>query len=239
MLELVGTTATVLLGTTATVAVGHAVLGIDHSVPFVVLARARGWTLRRTVTITALCGVGHVASSVVIGALGVAAGLTLDSLVWVEGVRGELAAALLIGFGLAYAAWAGWQRLRGRTHSHLHTHADGTVHSHPHDHHGEHAHPHGARPGLTGWTLFVIFVLGPCEPLIPLMVVPAMAKAWTLLAAVVAVFGILTISAMVGAVVLGYRGLGLVAIRRLERHADVLAGLVIAASGAAVLVLGV
>ena len=239
MLELIGTTATVLLGTTATLAVAHALLGIDHSLPFVVLARARGWTLRRTVTITALCGAGHVASSVMIGALGVAAGLTLDSLVWVEGVRGELAAALLIGFGLVYAAWANWRRIRSRTHTHLHAHADGTVHSHPHDHHGEHAHPHGTGPGLTTWTLFVIFVLGPCEPLIPLMVVPAMAKAWALLAAVVTVFGILTIGAMVGAVIVGYRGLGRVATRRLERHADVLAGLVIAASGAAVLVLGV
>ena len=227
MLELVGNAEIVLLGTTATLAVGHTLLGIDHSLPFIVLGRSRSWTLRHTVAITALCGVGHVASSVVIGLVGVAVGLTLDSLVWFESIRGELAAVLLIGFGLIYTAWAGWQRLRNRAHSHSQTLADGTVHS------------HGAGPGLTTLTLFIIFVLGPCESLIPLMVVPAMTRSWTLLAAVVTIFGILTISTMVGAVIVGYRGLGLVTIRRLECHADVLAGLVIAASGAAVLVLGV
>ena len=121
----------------------------------------------------------------------------------------------------------------------MHTHADGTVHSHSHDYHGEHVHSHGAGLGLTTLALFVIFVLGLCEPLIPLMVVPAITRAWTLLAAVITIFSILTISTMVGAVIVGYRGLGLVTIRRLECHADVLAGLVIAASGAAVLVLGV
>ena len=76
MLELVGTAEIVLLGTTATLAVGHTLLGIDHSLPFIVLGRAKGWTLRHTVAITALCGVGHVASSVVIGTPGVAVGLT-------------------------------------------------------------------------------------------------------------------------------------------------------------------
>ena len=240
MFESLEATTSVLLGTTATVAVVHTILGIDHSLPFVVLARARGWTLGRTVAITALCGAGHVASSVVIGAFGAAIGATFDSLVWIESARAELAAALLIGFGLAYAAWAGWRSLRGATHSHLHAHADGTVHDHPHDHHGEHMHPHlvGVGAGLTPWALFVIFVLGPCEPLIPLMVVPAMSQSWTVVAAVVGVFGVLTVGTMVATVILGYRGLDLIGSLPIARYANLLAGLVVAASGAAVLFLG-
>ena len=237
MLESLEATSSALLGTTATVAVVHTVLGIDHSLPFVVLARARGWTLKHTAAITALCGAGHVASSVLIGAFGAAIGATFDSLVWIESARAELAAALLIGFGLAYAAWAGWRSLRGVTHSHLHTHADGTVHNHSHDHHGEHMHPQLVGASLTPWALFVIFVFGPCEPLIPLMVVPAMSQSWTLVAAVVGVFGALTIGTMVAAVILGYRGLHLADSLQIARHADVLAGLVVAASGAAVLFL--
>ena len=238
MLEQFHDGTSVLVGTTAVVAIVHALLGIDHSLPFIVLGRSRRWPLRRTIAVTVICGVGHVASSVVIGAVGAAAGVTLDLLAWVESARGEVAAALLIGFGLAYAAWAMSHRLRGVTHSHVHAHADGTVHEHPHAHHGEHLHPHMTGSSITPWALFVIFILGPCEPLIPLMVVPAMSGSWVGLAGVVGVFGVLTIATMAATVAVGYRGLSAVPSRRLAPYADVVAGLVVAASGATVLFLG-
>ena len=212
-------TTTLLLGTTATLAIVHTLLGIDHSLPFVALGRARGWTLRRTLLVTALCGAGHVASSVVIGAVGVGLGIATDALLWLESTRGELAAALLIGFGLAYAAWASWRRFGGRDGVHL----------------------HGAAVGpdrVTPWALFIVFVLGPCEPLIPLMVVPGMARDWLAVGAVVGVFGLLTVASMLLAVAAAWRGVELLGTGRIGRHADVAAGLVVAASGAAVLFLG-
>jgi len=238
MFQLLENATSVLLGTTATVAVAHALLGIDHSIPFIVLGRSRQWSLGRTIVVTIVCGIGHVASSVAIGGLGAAAGVTLDSLMWVESARGQVAATLLIGFGLAYAAWAVWRLLRGVTHSHPHVHADGTVHNHLHAHEGEHLHPHGMRRNLTPWALFIIFLFGPCEPLIPLMVVPAMSGAWAVLAAVVAIFGILTVVTMSVTVAIGYRLCPAVPRPGLTRAADLVAGLVVAASGAAVLFLG-
>lgn len=239
MFETIDHTTSVLLGTTATLAVVHTLLGVDHSLPFVALGRARGWTLTRTVAITALCGAGHVASSVLIGGMGALLGFTLDSMLWLESARGELAATLLIGFGLTYAAWALWRTFRRSTHSHLHVHADGTVHEHLHRHVGAHAHPHLEGRSLTPWVLFVIFIFGPCEPLIPLMVVPAVAGSWSGVGAVVGVFGLLTIGTMVATVVVGHRGLDLVGRLPIGRHADVVAGLLIAAGGAAVLALGI
>ena len=250
-------TLSVLLATTASLAVAHAALGIDHSLPFVVLARARGWSFGRTMGITVVCGLGHVASSVVIGGIGALAGTTLDGLMGLESARGELAAMLLFGFGLSYAAWALVRLRRGHVHSHLHAHADGTVHDHPHDHHGEHLHPHDQADGrsgpvrrdgviepavgrgLTPWALFVVLALGPCEPLIPLMVVPALDQSWGALVAVVGVFTLLTVGTMAGVVALGFHGLAQVPTGRLVRYADVAAGLVVAASGGAVLWLGV
>ena len=216
-------TATVLLGTTATLAIVHTLLGVDHSLPFVALGRARGWSLRRTLLVTATCGGGHVLSSVAIGAVGVGLGIATDALLWLESARGELAAALLLGFGLAYAAWAVWRRLRveGETAAGAPAGADGR-----------------AAARATPWALFIVFVLGPCEPLIPLMVVPGMARDWLTLGAVIAVFGLLTIAVMLVAVAAGYRGIELLGIGRWSRHADVAAGLVVAASGAAVLFLG-
>lgn len=238
MFELLDNATSVLLGTTATVAVAHALLGIDHSLPFIVLGRSRRWSLARTIAVTIVCGIGHVASSVAIGGLGAAAGVTLDSLMWVESARGQVAATLLIGFGLAYAAWAVWHLLRGATHSHPHVHADGTVHNHLHAHEGEHLHPHGIPTNLTPWALFIIFLFGPCEPLIPLMVVPAMSGAWAVLAAVVAIFGILTVVTMSATVAIGYRLCPAVLRPGLTRAADLVAGLVVAASGGVVLFLG-
>ena len=212
-------TTTLLLGTTASLAIVHTLLGIDHSLPFVALGRARNWALGRTLLVTALCGAGHVASSVVIGAVGVGLGIATDALLWLESARGELAAALLIGFGLAYAAWAVWRGLRDRDGAWL----------------------QGAAAGadrVTPWALFIVFVLGPCEPLIPLMVVPGMARDWFAVGAVVGVFGLLTIAVMLLAVTVAWRGVALLGAGRIGLHADVAAGLVVAASGAAVLFLG-
>lgn len=239
MFQFLENATSVLLGTTGTVAVAHTLLGVDHSLPFIALGRSRQWSLQRTVAVTAVCGIGHVASSVAIGGVGAIAGVTLDSLAWVESARGQVAATLLIGFGLTYAAWAGLKIRRGATHSHLHSHADGTVHDHPHSHQGDHLHPHSGGAGLTPWALFVIFLFGPCEPLIPLMVVPAMSGSWVVLAAVIGVFGVLTVLTMTVTVAVGYRVCGAVPRSGLAPVADLAAGLAVAASGAAVLLLGI
>ncbi|HHQ47795.1 MAG TPA: hypothetical protein ENK19_02820, partial [Acidobacteria bacterium] len=74
------------------VAAAHTVLGPDHYLPFVMLARARNWSRRRTLVVTILCGLGHVGSSIVLGGLGVAAGVALSHLRGVEGLRGGIAA---------------------------------------------------------------------------------------------------------------------------------------------------
>ena len=80
----------------------HTLIGVDHSLPFVVLGRAQGWSLTKVLTITGLCGLGHVLSSVVLGTAGIGLGVAISRLEWVEGVRGSLAAWTLIIFGLTY-----------------------------------------------------------------------------------------------------------------------------------------
>ena len=96
----------------------------------------------------------------------------------------------------------------------------------------------GVGRGVTPWALFLIFAFGPCETLIPLMMVPAAQGSWIVMAAVIGVFGLSTVGAMLAAVTLGYVGLTHARLGVFERRIDVLAGLTIAASGAAVLLLG-
>src|SRR5690606_14515834 len=122
-----------LLGTAATVGCLHTLVGVDHTLPFVVLARANRWHLAKLWSVTAGCGLLHVLSSVVIGAVGIGLGVALERLAWIEELRGNLAAWMLIGFGAAYAVWGLVRAKRGRRHNHAHVHEDGTVHHHEHN----------------------------------------------------------------------------------------------------------
>jgi len=212
-------------------------MGPDHYVPFIAMAQARSWSLARTLVVTIVCGIGHVGSSVAIGALGIAVGWAVGSMEAFEGFRGGLAGWLLLGFGLAYMVWGIWRALRNRPHTHAHLHADGTEHVHDHSHTGGHAHVHHAEQSaqtLTPWVLFTVFVLGPCEPLIPLLMVPAAGQSWMAVLLVAFVFALCTLAAMTAAVVVGYYGLSRIALPGLARYSHALAGFALFACGAAI-----
>jgi len=233
----------------------HTVAGPDHYLPFVVMARARNWSGRKTAAITFLCGLGHIASSVILGLIGIALGVALTGLGgsnsayeayellpdWMksaEGIRGGIAAWLLIVFGLLYFAWGLRRAIRNRPHTHRHFHAGGTNHEHDHSHDGGHVHPHEANgKRLTPWILFTIFVFGPCEPLIPLVIAGAMLGPWTA-AAVTLIFGGITIATMLGIVMLGTFGLKLFPTRLLDRYSHALAGATICLCGVGIVFLG-
>ena len=123
-----------LLVTAASIGCIHTLLGPDHYLPFVAMSAARRWSRRRTLWITSLCGAGHVLGSVVIGFVGIAIGVSLTRLEWLEGLRGDAAAWLLTGFGVAYLAWGLKKAWRARPHTHPHFHGDGSIHEHSHGH---------------------------------------------------------------------------------------------------------
>src|SRR4051812_26679644 len=77
----------------------HAALP-THWLPFALVGRAQGWPARRTLSVAALAGAGHILFTVVLGAAIVALGRVLDERY--SGVLELLTGALLIGFGLFY-----------------------------------------------------------------------------------------------------------------------------------------
>ncbi|TQV81238.1 hypothetical protein FKG94_09045 [Exilibacterium tricleocarpae] len=229
----------ILIVTAATIAFVHTLLGPDHYLPFAVMARARGWSLRKVTGITLVCGLGHIVGSIVLGFVGVALGTAIATLEWIETVRGELAAWGLIAFGLVYLAWGLRRAHKGRPHSHLHAHGD-LVHSHAHNHHGEHAHVHTAddSKSLTPWAIFLIFVLGPCEPLIPLLMYPAARESMLGVVLVTATFGLVTVVTMLGAVILTVWGLQRVKVPGLARFGHALAGGTVLVCGVSIHLVG-
>jgi len=232
----------ILAATAATIGFVHTLTGPDHYLPFIVLGKARNWSLGRTLTVTALCGIGHVLGSVVLGLVGIGLGLAVGRLNIIEGLRGDIAAWLLISFGLVYGVWGLRQAWRDRPHTHVHRHSDGTDHTHHHSHRHEHSHVHdqvdGSRRSLTPWALFIIFVLGPCEPLIPILMYPAATSSFGGLVLVTVIFAAVTLATMLLLVTLAQRGIQLIPLRRIERYTHALAGAAILGSGLAIRFLG-
>lgn len=233
---------TAVLWTAATIGVVHTLLGPDHYVPFVAMSRALRWSAARTVWITLLCGLGHVLSSVALGFMGIGLGLAVTRLEFWESTRGELAAWFLIAFGLVYLVWGLRRAVRNRPHTHIHVHEDGVAHRHSHAHHDDHAHVHeAAEPGMkrvTPWVLFTIFVFGPCEPLIPVLMYPAAKHSVLGVVLVTSIFGILTVGTMLAVVMIMRAGLMRVSFAAFERYTHVFAGATILLCGLAIQFLG-
>lgn len=229
-----------LLGTAAAIGFIHTLTGPDHYVPFIAMARVGRWSLRRTIAITLACGLGHVLSSIVLGALGIGLGWVVSSVTPVEDYLGNIAGWLLFGFGLAYMTWGLVRAIRNRPHGHAHGHTDGSVHDHEHTHHGHHVHVHDEEraESMTPWILFTVFVFGPCEPLIPLLMYPAAKLNVWGVGMVAVVFAVATIATMQVIVIAGYLGLAKFSFPRLQRFSHAIAGGTIALCGGAILFLG-
>ncbi len=226
-----------LLATAAFIGFFHTITGPDHYVPFVAMSRIGRWSLTKTITITLACGVGHVLGSVVIGAVGIGVGLAVGGLEVFEGMRARLAGWLLLGLGLAYCAWGVRRAIRNEPHTHPHRHADGTLHVHAHSHLDDHAHVHTGRESggsMTPWILFTVFVFGPCEPLIPILMFPASQLSFWGVAWVALVFGACTLVTMMATVAAGCLGLSRLSLPGFSRYSHSLAGLAIAACGMAI-----
>lgn len=217
----------------------HTILGPDHYLPFIVLSQARKWNLKKTMLITFLCGLGHVLSSVVLGLVGIAVGISVTRLVSVESFRGNIAAWLFIAFGLVYMIISIRNLVKKRKHSHSHFHIDGEKHEHEHDHHKEHTHVHNEEiVNTTPWILFLIFVFGPCEPLIPILMYPAAQSNISGAVLVSVLFSAVTIGTMMSIVLAFKLGLNKINLKPVEKYSHLIAGAMIFFSGLAIQFLG-
>ncbi len=229
-----------LIITAASIGFFHTILGPDHYLPFVMMSWARKWSLAKTTLVTFLCGLGHIGSSVLLGLIGVSLGLAVKKLQFAESLRGNLAAWLLIAFGFVYLVWGLRRAYRNQPHRHVHTHKLGLLHTHTHKHHTQHLHVHDEKSALsvTPWILFVIFVFGPCEPLIPILMYPAAKNSLFGLVVVTCVFSIVTIATMLGVVLLSVAGVDFIRLPRMQRFSHAIAGATICLCGLAIQFLG-
>jgi nickel/cobalt transporter (NicO) family protein len=231
---------TLLLVTAVSVAFLHTLAGPDHYLPFIMISKARKWSLAKTSGFTILCGLGHVGSSIIVGCVGIAFSLALSELVHFESLRGSLISWLFAAFGLVYLVWALYRILRGKQHSHMHLHPDGSAHLHEHNHHSEHLHVHDeeGKANITPWVLFTIFIFGPCEPLIPIVMYPAARNNYVELVIVTGVFSIVTILTMLSVVTIASYGIKVLQMKFFEKYSHVMTGSAILLCGLGMIFLG-
>ena len=196
-----------LVITTVSVALIHVILGPDHYVPFVVLSRSEKWPWRKTFIVVFASAVFHLASSVILGFLGIFTGLGISKVLLIDQGRGQWATAILITFGLLYFIW-GLRRAFGKSDK--------------------------VNTTVSPWILTTVLVLGPCEPLIPLMMYTSMAGSLFQTVCVVLIFSLTTILFMVSlALALSFKLSGAYS-QRLERFSPALSGAMIFISAVAV-----
>jgi sulfite exporter TauE/SafE len=229
----------ILLLTAAGLGFTHTILGPDHYVPFIVISKARNWGLSRTLFTTLYCGLGHVLSSVVIGVIGIVIGFGIENITFFESFRGNLAGWAFFIFGFVYMVWGIFKAVKNKPHTHIHAHLDGELHEHRHTHNFEHTHEHtDGKNKLTPWVLFIIFVLGPCEILVPLLMYPAAQHNTGAILSVSLLFSVVTISTMCAVVTVGYYGFKVLPTAKIDRFMHSIAGATICLSGFAILFLG-
>jgi len=193
-------------------------LAPDHWMPFAAIGKAQKWSNLRLLWITFISGIGHVGISIVFSIIGILLGFSLSKLKSIEGHRGEIVLWLLIGFGIAYMIW-GIKKARedkNRTIDEEKLKAK----------------------TVAVWTMFAIIILGPCEPLVPLVFL-GYNFGWPGVIIVSIAFSIVTIIMMLTQSLLALMGIQLVKNDIAERYSHAFAGLVIALTGVFVMVVGI
>ncbi len=212
----------------------HTASGPDHYLPFIVLSRSKKWSQAKTIFWVVLCGFGHILSSVILGLIGVFLGWQMDKISWFQDIQGNLSGWFLLIFGIGYLIYAIVQMYRNKTHKHFDVMGDDIyVYEHNHD---EMVLPQN-RVKVTPLVMFAIFVMGPSEPLIPLLFYSGTKHSVTEIVTLIVVFTLTTILTMLIMVLLGRYGYSLVKTDKFERYMNVVSGAVVTLCGIGVVFL--
>ncbi len=233
------TVLTTVAATGFSVAFFHAAIP-THWLPFVLVARARGWGTMKTLAVTSLAGLGHVALTSLLGLAIAWFGFQLEekieSFSWIAG--------LLL---LAVSAFYFWRQSTGR----------GILHHHPpgsHHHAGEHCgeereNSHwqeemkdsplvsdraGEWPAISG--LFVMLTLSPCEGFLPVYL-SAVQFGWTGFFVLSGILAVATLAGMTLFTWLALVGFDRFRLKTFERYEAALLGTLFAILGVLLLVI--
>lgn len=112
-----------------------------------------------------------------------------------------------------------------KAHQHFDVYNDTDVYVYSHKH-GEIVNPKN-RIKVTPWILFAIFVMGPSEPIVPLLFYSGATRSMLEIILLITVFTITTVLSMVAMVLIGYYGNSFIKTDLLERYSYAISGAVV------------
>ncbi len=202
----------------------HTAVSPAHYLPFIALSAANGWGRFQTLKATFVCGLGHALSSTAVGAVGLALGAGVAHMNALEESREAAVNWMFLAFAVSYTLYG----LRAAF-SEKYGHAACA-------HAGHDVSAHAKNFGATFWMLFLLFTLGPCEILIPLIMKPAAEFDWIGVALIAFGFSastILTMLAMVWLLLMGVRILPEKSLDGLEKYSHLAGGIILLICSAA------
>ena len=225
-----GSTTILLFLSSCSTAIIHALIP-DHWLPFALMSRVEGWTLRRTLLLVSLTGVLHVAASIALASLII--------LIGVDGARrlagrlgapgGELGGWLLLVFGVVYGLLAHLREARAHHGGESSGRGGLPVHAHGH------LLSRWSRGGVTGGALVAVIGISPCVLLQPILFTAA-GRGLGTLAASAAGFATCTVLTMTGVVWAATRGLQRLPVGLFTHYGDLASGAVLAVLGLCLIV---
>lgn len=225
----VTSTSYLLFLSSCSTAIIHALIP-DHWLPFVLMARAQGWSERRAAALTGLAGALHVLASIVAGSLTIVVGsATVRSLADRTGHSlSFVGGLLLLLFGVGYGVF---RHLReARVHA-----SQGPIRGNPQEA-GGHVHVHGHllerwfHGALTAGALVLVIGISPCALLVPILFAASAAGAGAVLAASLG-FALCTIATMVAVTIVAMRGMRRIELPFFTRYGDLISGALVGAVG--------
>ena len=234
------TVLTTLAATGFTVAFFHAAIP-THWLPFVLVARARGWSRAKTLFVTVFAGLGHVALTTLLGLALAWFGFQMDAQL------GEAFPRIAGGVLLAVGAYYFWRQWRGEGLCH-HPVPGGHHHADEHcGHEAEHSHwdgelkdsellsrKKGDWAAISG--LFLMLTLSPCEAFLPIYL-SGVQFGWRGFFVLSAILAVATIAGMLVFTWLALLGLKKIQVKKFERYEAAMLGGLFSAVGALLIVM--
>ena len=212
-----------------------------HWLPFVLVARARGWARGKTLAVAVFAGLGHVALTSLLG-LGIAwFGFQIDERV------GQLFPRIVGGLLLAIGVFYFWRQYSGR--GVMHHHPPGGHHQETRDcgHEDDHSHwdeelkestlvsrQRGDWAAISG--LFLMLTLSPCEGFLPVYL-SGVRYGWTGFFLLSLILGVGTLTGMLVFTALTLVGLERFQLQKFERMEAALLGTIFCLLGLLVIAL--
>ena len=229
---------TTIAATGFTVAFFHAAIP-THWLPFVLVSRARGWKRGKTLAVSALAGLGHVALTSLLGLVIAWFGFQLDE--HAEDLFPKIAGCVLLIIGAIYF----WRQWRGGV---LHHHPPGghhqasseCGHSHTHSHWDDELKESELVSKKSGdWAaiggLFMMLTLSPCEGFLPVYL-SGVQFGWRGFVVLSAILAIGTLAGMLLFTWLTLIGLEHVQVQKFERYEAAMLGSIFTVLGVLMLI---